>query len=137
LPSWFTPTGVVCSVGVSNCAVDHLGPSMFMSVAHTATPLTVIVTISGTAAPAAGDVGTLGTASGRGCSVAVVPDAVPTSCIDADAALAVVAVITTPPPGTTEGSPAGGGSAPWLLPATLAGLLGIAFAVNKRRLPER
>jgi hypothetical protein len=138
LPAWFTPTGVVCSVGVADCAVDHLGPAKFMSVAHTASPLTVIVTISGTAAPAAGDIGTLGTASGRGCSIAVVAEPVPTACIDADAALAVVAVVTTPPPGTAESAPAGSeGSASWPLPAALAGLFGLAYALNKRRLPIR
>jgi hypothetical protein len=138
LPTWFTPTGVVCSAEVGDCDKDHLGPAKFMPVQHTASALVVTVAITGTTHPAAGDLGSTGTGTGDGCSVAVSAEPIPFLCFEASDDLLVVDHITTPPPGTTEQAPAGTGtSAPWLLPATLLGLLGLALAVNRRRLLDR
>jgi hypothetical protein len=138
LPTWFTPTGVVCSATIGDCDIAHLASDKFMPVPHTATPLIVTVTITGTAAPLVADLGTTGTGTGEGCSVAVSPQASPDGCIDASADILVVDHITTPPPGTTSLEPVGeGGSGTWLMPGAIIGLLFVAFTLNRRRLLER
>jgi hypothetical protein len=133
LPSWFTATSVSCSANVTDCLLSNVEGHM-----HTAADQTSAwVRIYGTAAPLEADIGTNGTGAASGCLVAVGFDNEPMFCISASADVAVVSVITTPPPGTTSSEPLReGDSGAWLVPGAIVGLLGVAFALNRRRLLE-
>jgi hypothetical protein len=140
LPSWFTPTGVVCSsqVLVAHCALGNLGAGGLMSVSPDGDLITV--TVSGTASPATGDIGSDGTATAEGCTAAVIgtvvgPAQLPgATCLAGNAVIGVVAPGTTlPPTSVAESSPApASGSPAWLLPAAALALFGAAWFARRR-----
>jgi hypothetical protein len=134
LPAWFTETGVSCSANVTDCVLSNVEGNMHT----TADQTSAWIRIYGTASPQVSDIGTSGTGSASGCLVPSGLDGQPMFCVFGSADVAVVSVITTPPPGTTSGEPVrSGGSGAWLLPGAIVALLGVAFALNRRRLLER
>lgn len=137
LPSWFTVTGVACSsqIAALDCVLANVGPGF--TVTTDGNPVTV--TLTGTASPALAAVGTTGTGTAEGCAsypeLNLVPAQLPGVCVNGSANVAVGAANTTPPPTTAYGSRSATepGSATWLLPAGLIGLLGAALLINRQR----
>jgi hypothetical protein len=142
LPSWFTPTSIVCTseIQVSDCTLDNFQTGM--PALGNGTEMTVTVTVTGIAAPPSSAGGGVGSASGTGCDSYIVDQ---DNCGTGSADIAVLSPAPTPsptpsltqaptPPPTTTGdaSGSGGGPLPWFLPAGLCLVLGTLFVVSRR-----
>ena len=149
LPSWFTPTVFTCpaSVPLANCNLTAL-----MTTGVTFAPAsgyeTQTVTMTGTASPAAGDIGTPGVGEAGACMEYRVltagqfnPSAGPPNCSIPTASVDVVSVLPSPslrvtaPPTNAGAEPASSGpdGAVPLLPIALLAFFGGALVMVSRR----
>jgi hypothetical protein len=151
LPGWFHITGIACSdtaaeIAPADCTVarfktgfgDHIDAIIGGDV--------VTITLTGTADPAAADVGAA-SVSAEGCLLYQVKGDQPDgSCASAAARITVTAAVPTPTPTptaaptpppttTTSGSSSDGSGVLWFLPIGLIGALGglLAIATRTRR----
>ena len=106
LPGWFTATGVTCAgqVAPADCTLANVAPGASLPVTPDGNPISIVLTLTGTASPALADVGT-GTGKSEGCAVypelilrGIVPNQQIQSCVAGQATLAVVAPAATPAP---------------------------------------
>ena len=141
LPSWFTPTSMQCSpeVWAEDCNLAQYAAGIYVdpSLSQDEDDMIVVITIEGTASPAAADVGATGTASGQGCFNITGPGGDPWNMCDPGLAVLTVGTGLTPPPSVTAGdsAPSSGTLPVWLLAGPLA-LFGV-LAVGHRRWVSR
>jgi hypothetical protein len=147
LPTWFTPTGLTCSDTASeiipaDCTVANLGNGFGDLIPANATGDVLTFTVTGTADPAASDVGTPGLAGADAC--VRYPETVNTICGDGTASVSVLAAAATPaptkaatpPPTSTDPESASDntGGIIWFLPFALVAFLGgLLVLVDRRR----
>jgi hypothetical protein len=162
VPTWFTPTGLICSDTASkivpaDCTLVNFGSGFGSLILASSTGDILTFTVTGTAAPTSTDVGTPGTAMANACIdyPAIV------FCSDAFASVDVIAAaatpapptpapptvaptptpsptrVATPPPTSTGVTPASGaaGGIIWSLPVALIAFFGglLALAIRQRR----
>jgi hypothetical protein len=164
LPAWFTPTGVTCAgqVAPADCTLANVAPGASLPVTPDGNPISIVLTLTGTASPALADVGT-GTGKAEGCALypEVIFDIAPAqaiqSCVAGQATVAVVAPAANPtptpapnatpaptptprpatPPPTAAGGPGssnGPGSSIWFLAIGLiAAIGGVLLLVNRQQ----
>ena len=139
LPSWFTPTSIVCTseIQISDCTLDNFQTGM--PATGDGTEMTVTVTVTGIAAPPSSAGGGKGSASGTGCDSYIVDQ---DNCGTGSADIAVLGPAGTPAPTTTPALTATsdgrttGGSSPWLLLSCFFGA-GLAMLVVTRTAARR
>jgi hypothetical protein len=152
-PAWFTPTGISCAgqIATGDCTLANVAPGVSMPVTPDGNPISITLTLTGTASPALTDVGTA-TGKAEGCAdytnLYVTAGAEPnagslTSCVAGQGVVTVsaptpaqtAAPSPTPPPTSTGDSPSSGrtGSTIWLLPFGLLGLISAAGVLVRRR----
>jgi len=109
LPSWFTPTSIVCTseIQVSDCTLDNFQTGM--PATGDGTEMTVTVTVAGIAAPPSSAGGGKGSASGTGCDSYIVNQ---DNCGAGSADIAVLSPGATAPPTATSDGGTTGGSLP-------------------------
>jgi hypothetical protein len=132
LPSWFTPTSIVCSAQIvpADCTVANFGTGL-AAAGDPTTAMTVTVVVTGTADPASSADGTTGTASGQGCITGPGLDG-PVSLCSAGSANLLVARTTPPPTSTAGGSGSSDAQLPMGLPFALAGFAGLLLVLRIR-----
>jgi len=138
-PTWFTASGITCSPQITNCTIsdfENLGVT-----APNSGALTLVVSVTGPAAPPSSAGGTQVGANAYACLVAAAPDAqvVPNQsepgCAEGFASLAIGAFQATLAPTSTSVQPGANepGSVIWLLPFASIGFLGGLLVLTTRR----
>jgi hypothetical protein len=132
LPSWFTPTSIVCSAQIvpADCTVANFGTGL-AAAGDPLAKMTVTVTVTGTAAPPNSADGTTGTASGQGCITGPGMDGPVSLCSSGSDSLPVRRS-TPPPTSTAGGSGSSEGQLPSYLPFALVGFGGLLLVLRIR-----
>ena len=134
LPAWFTPTGIQCDAAVTNCTMENFGTGLTGNT-DAIDGATVIVTVTGIAAPPSNATSTSGQASGQGCTTWTIESDTIASCGTGQSVLGLVGQptphVTLAPTTTSEGG-SDGGPSPWLLLWTLPALIAASGVVIRR-----
>ena len=131
LPTWFHPGSIVCSAQIvpADCTVANFQTGLVAVGDYSA--MTVTVTITGTADPAASLAGTTGTGRGQGCITGPSEGGSVSLCSSGTANLAVGSA-TPPPTSTAGGTGSSDGQLPLGLPFALMGFGGLLLALRIR-----
>jgi hypothetical protein len=146
LPAWFHTTGITCSdtaaeIAAGDCTVARFKTGFGDHIDAIGGGDVVTITLTGTADPAAADVGAA-SVSAEGCLLYQVKGDQPDgNCANTAARITVTAAEPTPTPTaaptpppttTTSGSSSDGSGVLWFLPIGLIGALGGLFALATR-----
>lgn len=146
LPTWFTASGITCSDTASkivpaDCTLLNFGNGFGSLIPASTTGDVMTFTVTGTAHPTLGDLGSNGLTGGNACidypALGFCSDGTANVLVVADAAPPASSKVATPPPTSTGVGPSSdeSGSTIWFLPFGLIALFGslIALAMRQRR----